>query len=120
MWKLTSAGDSYQSPARAGYGTVSRRRRCGTAPVAGGCASGYTVCVRRLGVAGGAILLLAVALRLPGLDEQSLWTDEVYSAESARWPLPVLLTVQDGHPPLFGLVLKALDRVHPSDLHGRF
>lgn len=71
-------------------------------------------------VAGTAALLLAAALRLPGLDDQSLWSDEIYSVESARWPLPVLLTVQDGHPPLYGLILKALDRIRPSDLNGRF
>jgi len=69
--------------------------------------------------AGVAVLLLAAALRLPGLDEQSLWTDEVYSVEAARWPVPVLLTAEDPHPPLFGLILKALDRLGPSDLHGR-
>jgi uncharacterized membrane protein len=70
-------------------------------------------------VAGAAILLLAAALRFPGLDDQSLWSDEIYSVESARWPLPVLLSVQDGHPPLYGLILKALDRIVPSDLNGR-
>ena len=62
-------------------------------------------------VASAAVLLLATALRLPGLAAQSLWTDEIYSVESARWPLPVLLEVQDGHPPLYGLILKALDQV---------
>ncbi len=66
-----------------------------------------------------AILLLAAALRLPGLDDQSLWTDEIYSADSAHWPLPVLLSVQDGHPPLYGLLLKALDRFRDSDVNGR-
>lgn len=71
-------------------------------------------------VASAAVLLLATALRLPGLAAQSLWTDEIYSVESARWPLPVLLEVQDGHPPLYGLLLKALDQVAPSDLNGRF
>ena len=70
--------------------------------------------------AGVAVLLLAAALRLPGLDEQSLWPDEVYSVEAARWPVPVLLTAEDPHPPLFGLILKALDRLGPSDLHGRW
>ena len=65
------------------------------------------------------MLLLAAALRLPGLDEQSLWSDEIYSVESARWPLPVLLSVQDGHPPLYGLMLKGLDRIRPSDCNGR-
>ena len=66
------------------------------------------------------IILLAAALRLPGLDDQSLWSDEIYSIESARWPLPILLSVQDGHPPLYGLALKALDGVRPADSNGRF
>jgi hypothetical protein len=70
-------------------------------------------------VAGGAVLLLAAMLRLPGLDEQSLWTDEVYSADSARWTLPVLLAVQDGHPPLFGLILTALRPRGPSNGYGK-
>jgi len=75
---------------------------------------------RRSFVAGAiAILLLAAALRLPGLDAQSLWSDEIYSVESARWPLPAVLTARDGHPPLYSLILKALGRVRPSDLHGR-
>ena len=71
-------------------------------------------------VASTSILLLATVLRLQGLDDQSLWTDEIYSVESARWPLPVLLEVQDGHPPLYGLLLKGIDQVAPSDLNGRF
>jgi mannosyltransferase len=66
-----------------------------------------------------AILLLAAALRLPGLGDQSLWTDEIYSIDSAQWPLPVLLSVQDGHPPLFALLLKGLEAIRPSDLNGR-
>jgi uncharacterized membrane protein len=71
-------------------------------------------------VAATVVVLLAAALRLPGLDEQSLWSDEIYSIESARWPLPILLSVQDGHPPLYGLILKGLDQVAPSDLNGRY
>ena len=71
-------------------------------------------------VASAAVLLLATALRLQGLNDQSLWTDEIYSVESSRWPLPVLLEVQDGHPPLYGLLLKGLDQIAPSDLNGRF
>jgi 4-amino-4-deoxy-L-arabinose transferase-like glycosyltransferase len=66
-----------------------------------------------------AVVILAAALRLPGLDAQNLWSDEVYSIESARWPVGVLLTVQDGHPPLYGLLIKGLDRIRPSDLNGR-
>src|SRR5262249_34219922 len=70
-------------------------------------------------IASAAVLLLAAALRLPGLDEQSLWSDELYSLDSAGWPLPILLSVQDGHPPLYGLMLKGLDRIRPSDWNGR-
>jgi hypothetical protein len=57
--------------------------------------------------AGVAVLLLAAALRLPGLDKQRpVWTDEGLRVEAARWPVPVLLTAEDPHPPLFGLILK--------------
>jgi mannosyltransferase len=71
-------------------------------------------------VACAAVMLLAAALRLQGLDEQSLWTDEIYSVESSRWALPILLSVQDGHPPLYGLILKGLDQIAPNDLNGRY
>ncbi len=71
-------------------------------------------------IASAAIVLLAGGLRLQGLEEQSLWSDEIYSVESSRWPLPVLLSVQDGHPPLYGLILKGLDQVAPSDVNGRY
>ena len=70
-------------------------------------------------VASIAVLLLAVALRLPDLDQQNLWSDEIYSIESARWPLSILLSVQDGHPPLYGLMVKGLDHLRPSDMNGR-
>ena len=70
-------------------------------------------------IASAAVVLLAAALRLPGLAEQNLWSDEIYSIESARWPLDALLTVQDGHPPLYGLMIKGLDRMRPSDVNGR-
>lgn len=65
------------------------------------------------------VILLAAALRLPGLADQSLWSDEIYSVESARWPVGILLSVQDGHPPLYGLALKALDALNPADSNGR-
>ena len=43
------------------------------------------------------------ALRFVG-SAQSLWIDEIYSAELIRWPLDTILRVQDGHPPLFALL----------------
>lgn len=65
------------------------------------------------------VVVLAAALRLPELDAQSLWSDEIYSVESARWPVPILVSVADGHPPLYGLALKAMDVVRPTDWNGR-
>ena len=47
-------------------------------------------------------------LRFVALDDQSLWYDEVYSVQMVKWPLSVILTVRDGHPPLFHVILSAI------------
>jgi hypothetical protein len=64
-------------------------------------------------------MALAAALRFVGLASQSLWIDEIYSAEMIRWPLDVILRVQDGHPPLFALLHLAVAGFVDSDLAGR-
>ena len=53
------------------------------------------------------ILVAALALRLPRLGTQSLWTDEIYSvAVRASLSIPDLLAMpQDPHPPLYYLLL---------------
>src|SRR3989304_709792 len=57
----------------------------------------------------GAVLLAAVALRLWGLGDKSLWFDEAYSVYIARQALgeiPRLLRVYDPHPPLYYVLLR--------------
>ena len=60
----------------------------------------------KLWLAAAACMALAAALRFPGLMAQSLWIDEIYSVDMTGWPLAWVLSVQDGHPPLFALVHK--------------
>ncbi len=62
---------------------------------------------------------LAAALRFIGLRTQSLWIDEIYSAEMTRWPLTTILEVQDGHPPLFALIHVLVAHWVDADLAGR-
>ncbi|MGE5618003.1 MAG: glycosyltransferase family 39 protein [Sphingomonadaceae bacterium] len=55
-----------------------------------------------------ALALAALALRLPGLGERSLWVDEAMSVVFAAKPLPELfqlLVTEDIHPPLYPLLL---------------
>src|SRR5262245_57322836 len=64
-------------------------------------------------------LAVAALLRLPGLRAQSLWLDEIYSIKISTWSLQTILSVQDGHPPLYTLLLKLLLLWSPSDVAGR-
>ncbi len=55
----------------------------------------------------GLTLLAGLALRIPRIGSQSLWTDEIYSvAVRASFSLPDLLLADDPHPPLYYLLLK--------------
>ncbi|WP_435116296.1 glycosyltransferase [Halolamina sp. C58] len=55
----------------------------------------------------GLILLVGLALRIPRIGTQSLWSDEIYSvAVRASFSLPDLLLADDPHPPLYYLLLK--------------
>lgn len=60
----------------------------------------------RVRLALAAILLLAFALRLWGLDQHNIWWDEGLSAWAARLPVPRILdwTAHDVHPPLHFLI----------------
>jgi uncharacterized membrane protein len=56
-----------------------------------------------------AVMLLATALRLPGLAERSLWLDESYSVWFASLPLHELWTdapLYETHPPVYYTLLK--------------
>jgi mannosyltransferase len=57
----------------------------------------------------GAIVLIAFALRLWGLDQHNIWWDEGLSAWAARLPLARMLdwTAHDVHPPLHFLIQRA-------------
>jgi hypothetical protein len=64
-------------------------------------------------------MLVAALLRWPSLGAQSLWIDEIYSVEVTRWPLDVVLRVQDGHPPLYALLQIVVGSFVPEELAGR-
>jgi hypothetical protein len=73
---------------------------------------------RRDGLALGAIILLAAALRCWRLDLQSLWNDELASWHAAHWPtLAGVLergVVPDVHPPAYFLLLHLWTRLAGS------
>ena len=54
------------------------------------------------------IILIALALRLPGYGESGLWNDEAIVAAMAEQPFPELLEKvrRDAHPPLFFVIEK--------------
>jgi mannosyltransferase len=62
--------------------------------------------ILRIRLALGAILLIAFALRLWGLDQHNIWWDEGLSAWAARLPIARILewTGRDVHPPLHFLI----------------
>jgi mannosyltransferase len=66
-----------------------------------------------------ACMIVAALLRWPSLNAQSLWIDEIYSVEVTRWPLDVVLRVQDGHPPLYALLQILVGSFVPEELSGR-
>ena len=55
-----------------------------------------------------ACVVAGALLRLLDIDQQSLWFDEVYSLDMIHWPFGVMLTVRDGHPPLFHILLRGV------------
>jgi mannosyltransferase len=93
--------------------TAFRRR----APVPGGAA------IPAVGVALWPAIALAMAiaavLRFPGLMDQSLWVDELYSVDMLSWPVSVILYVQDGHPPGFALLHLVVAQIVDADVAGR-
>jgi mannosyltransferase len=72
-----------------------------------------------LWLATAACMAVAAALRFPGLMAQSLWIDEIYSVDMASWPLEWVLSVQDGHPPIFALLHKLVAGWIDPEVAGR-
>jgi mannosyltransferase len=66
-----------------------------------------------------AVTLLAALLRFPGIGAQNLWCDEIYSLELAREPATFIVTLQDGHPPLYHLAEKVACAIADVDTCGR-
>jgi len=66
-----------------------------------------------------ACMALAAALRVPGLTAQSLWIDEIYSVDMTSWPVGWVLSVQDGHPPMFALLHKLVAGWIDPEIAGR-
>jgi hypothetical protein len=67
-----------------------------------------------------AAMVLAALLRFPGIESQSLWIDEYESWEQSLWPVAPLLTVDDGQPPLFPLLMKGVCGWLGTDACGRY
>ena len=67
-----------------------------------------------------AVLLLAIVVRVAGLDEQSLSMDEVAELSIAEGSLSSILVAHDGFPPLYHFVLHAWSAVFPGDLAARY
>ena len=69
-----------------------------------GSAGGWTTRAR---VAATAIIILAAAVRLWGLSEQSIWQDEAYSVVLARQDIGAIIQtqVEDSSPPLYYVLL---------------
>ncbi|MBW1897997.1 MAG: glycosyltransferase family 39 protein, partial [Deltaproteobacteria bacterium] len=53
-------------------------------------------------------MILAAMLRYPGIGEQNYWLDEIISINLASRPVSEILTVEDGFPPVYALLIKAL------------
>lgn len=66
------------------------------------------------------VLTLAAAVRVWGIQRQSLFCDEVVEASIARLPWRQIITYPDGFPPLYHLVLSAWSRAFPSPESGRW
>ena len=56
----------------------------------------------------GAIVLLALLIRLYGLTHASIWSDEGFSLELITYPLRAIwvLSGRDVHPPLYYVILQ--------------
>ena len=66
-----------------------------------------------------AVLVLAIAVRAAGLNEQSLSMDEVAELAIAEGSLSSILVARDGFPPLYHFVLHAWSAAFPGDLAAR-
>ena len=75
-----------------------------------------TYTARRSWVAIGALLLVALVLRIYGLGVQSIWIDEAYSLRISAVNLAEIIrdTARDNHPPLYYLLLAGWMRVGPT------
>jgi uncharacterized membrane protein len=54
------------------------------------------------------LMIVAALFRFPGIGEQSYWFDEIISINLASRPVSEILTEEDGFPPLYALLVKAL------------
>ena len=66
------------------------------------------------------VLLLSLAARVVGLDEQSLSMDEITEISIAQRSLSSILVAPDGFPPLYNLALHVWSSVFPGDLAARW
>ncbi len=72
----------------------------------------YPIRGRTFPLAFAALIVLAAALRLSGLDRTGLWMDEAFTVAVAQLPVPTLLFGRvDNHPPLVFLIQHAWQSV---------
>jgi hypothetical protein len=65
-------------------------------------------------------ILIAVAVRLVGLDAQSMSMDEIFDLRAAALPVTDIVTSETRFPPLYHTVLHVWLRVFGEDTSGRF
>lgn len=68
----------------------------------------------------GGITLLAFALRIWGLQSQSLTMDEIADVSSATKPLAAVIHVRDGFPPLYGVLVHGWLTILPGETNARW
>jgi hypothetical protein len=66
------------------------------------------------------VLLAALALRMHGLQGNSLSSDEIIETSIARLPIQEIIAYPDGFPPLYHLLLAAWTQVFPFPESGRW
>ena len=66
-----------------------------------------------------ALTALAALVRFPGLGDQNLWYDEVFSLHLSTRPVAEIVAGEDGHPPLYHLLEKSACAVLGVDYCGR-
>jgi len=65
------------------------------------------------------LMIVAALLRFPGIGEQSYWLDEIVSINLAARPVQEIVFAEDGFPPAYALLVKALGPRAAADFYVR-